>query len=614
MWIEAALKGPAAGGRPHAAPKADSFPFEDLFEPVFEEAEARLWSGLGVRASERFDESARAGLRQSLLGELSDLCAAALYDRFTKARNTTAVRYDQFIAAMRAGGFRELFDGKPVLLRLVATITRQWIDTLREFVARLDADLPSICGELLRADTTAGTVTKIATDLSDPHNGGRAVLIVTFGDGARVVYKPKDLRLDVAWRGLVERLNRAGAPVVLKSVCVIARDGYGWTEFIEHAGCADQNACERFFRRAGAWLALLHLFATTDMHQENMIAAGDHPVPIDLETILQPTAEEHKVEEPEGGAFDAALEIIGDSVMTVGLLPAYGRSVDHNVFAMGGMTADWGARNVIAWNDINSDAMRPVRITEAGPGTPNLPHVGGRYAKFGDHVESFVAGFADYAEFLLRQLRSEGPPTLFDGFAGVAVRKVVRPTRFYYMLLQRLRNHHSMDDGAVWSAQADFVARLSDWDKDIDPLWPLHHAERSALVTLNVPHFTTPSDGDTIADASGIAARTEAVPGLERARARAKKFDEKEIAWQIEVIRENTNSALPIAAAAPANTRKDDLTAELAAQTGKEVFIAEAGNIAAEVSRHAIRRGPGAVDRPRLARRFRSVPARLPGA
>ena len=33
---------------------------------------------------------------------------------------------------------------KPVLLRLIATLTRQWIDTSREFMLRLDADLPAL--------------------------------------------------------------------------------------------------------------------------------------------------------------------------------------------------------------------------------------------------------------------------------------------------------------------------------------------------------------------------------------------------------------------------------------------------------------------------------------
>ena len=64
-----------------------------------------------------------------------------------------------------------------------------------------------------------------------------------------------------------------------------------------------EDGCKRFFRRAGAWLALFHCFAASDMHQENMIAAGDHPVPIDLETILQATAEEHKTEEIRGAGL-----------------------------------------------------------------------------------------------------------------------------------------------------------------------------------------------------------------------------------------------------------------------------------------------------------------------
>ena len=127
------------------------------------------------------------------------------------------------------------------------------------------------------------------------------------------------------WHDLVERLNRAERPSSSGRCCAIARDGYGWTEYIEHAGCADAEGCKRFFRRAGAWLALFHCFAGSDMHQENMIAAGEHPVPIDLETILQAAGGGARSPEAEAQAFEAATEIIANSVMAVGLLPAYGR-------------------------------------------------------------------------------------------------------------------------------------------------------------------------------------------------------------------------------------------------------------------------------------------------
>ena len=612
IWIEAALQRPTADGKPLVAlAPGEPCAFEHLFTPVIAQAEELLWTGIGAGAFGNLNESARAGLRHSLLKGLSGLCAAALYERFDKARKAGApspaaanaphgagARYEEFVAAMKAGGFRRLFEDKPVLLRLIAALTRQWIDASRELVLRLDADLAAIRRDILRS-ANRSRVAGIEGDLSDPHNGGRSVQIVRFEDGSRIVYKPKDLRLDAAWHDLIARLNRAAAPVALNAMGVIARDGYGWTEFLDHAAGTDREGCDRFFRRAGAWLALFHCFAATDMHQENMIAAGDHPVPIDLEMILQATAEERKAQDAEGQAFDAASEVIANSVLTVGLLPAYGRSADNNIFAVGAMTSDQSAKIKLKWNDINSDKMRPVKAKEAVGASANLPHVGGNYATFGDHVGGFLAGFAAYGTFLQRQ--TKGPTKnpslggLFDGFAGLPVRKVIRPTQFYYLLLQRLRDHRSMEDGVIWSAQADFVARLADWEKDADPTWPLQRAERAALVALNVPHFVSPSDASSIEDASGAAVQTKATPGIARARDRVESFDEKDIAWQIDVIRHST-SALLRSAPTPSLVPQlqETFRPDPAGVPAAEIFAAEADRIAAELNRHAIRRGPGA--------------------
>jgi type 2 lantibiotic biosynthesis protein LanM len=617
-WILAALENPAAtAATTDAAPSLPPYAFEQLLAPVADTAQARLEASVPPRALGHLSETARSGLRGTLLQELSGLCAPAFYERFGKARNAAAADkpaqpagtalYGRFVADMKTGGLRALFNDKPVLLRLIASLARQWLDASRELILRLDADLPAIRRDLLPPSlppSAANTVAKIEGDLSDPHNFGRSVQVLTFAGGARLVYKPKDLRLDIAWADLIARLNRAQPPLTLKAVRAIAGDGYGWTEFVAHDGCEDEAGIGRFFRRAGAYLALLHVFAATDMHQENIIAAADHPVPIDLETILQPSPEEHKAHEPESAAFDAAMDIVANSVMTVGLLPAYGRSVDNNVFAMGGMTADWGARTVIAWTDINSDAMRPAKVKEPGTSNTNLPHVGGRHAKFADHIDGFIAGFEDYAHFLKARIAqgsaqgsaegsADGSADLFAGFAALPVRKVVRPTRFYYMLLQRLRNHAQMDDGAAWSAQADFVARLSAWDKDSEPLWPLVRAERTALLSLNVPHFVTPSDGTEICDITGACASTAAVPGLTRAMERATKLDAEEIAWQAEVIRENTNSISPRTAASDRAAVVEE-TSALPLAAARDLFLAEANKIAGELRERAVRRGPGA--------------------
>ena len=594
IWIEKALQGPAdtSGGR--IAPCA----FDHLFTPLVKQAEEILRSSVDLRIFDNLAESARAHLRHSLLKELCNLSAQSVYERFATARvhaqqhGGTSV-YNQFVADMKAGGFRQLFEEKPVLLRLIAVITRQWIETSREFALRLDADLPMIRRDLLRTHGNS-LVAKIEGDISDPHNGGRSVRIVSFADGTRVLYKPKDLRIDVAWQKLVDRLNRAKPPTELRAARAIAADGYGWTEFIDHAGCSDQEGYRGFFKRAGAWLALFHCFVANDMHQENMIASSDQPVPIDLETILQSSDQRHGATEPEAQAFDAALEMLANSVMMVGLLPAYGRSPENKVFAIGGMTADWNSKIKIRWNNINSDEMRPARSKEANTANPNLPHINGGYASFRDHISDFISGFEDYAKFLARQ--SKGAKLgLFDGFAGISVRKVLRATRFYSMLLLRLKNQRNMDDGVIWSAQADFVARLAEWDRDIDPFWPVHRAERSALLALNVPHFVSPTDGTEIRDANGFALGIDGKSGLDRARARLEALDASEIAWQVEVIKENTASLSKRAAAVTAGNQGSHAgRSDVSVSPTKEAFIAEADKIANELSQLAIRKGPSA--------------------
>jgi type 2 lantibiotic biosynthesis protein LanM len=591
IWILRALEATTGKSAPELlGSKAEPVAFEHLLAGVVERAAALLQSGLGDKTAANLNAPAYDCLRRALLTEISELVAPAFYERFAAMRNaagTAGLRqdtrtslYEKFVAEMKVGGLQQLFEEKPVLLRLISTVVRQWVETSREFIQRLDADLLSIRSAVQAGGQ--GGVVKIEGGFSDPHNGGRSVKIAIFADGSKVVYKPKDLRVDVAWQELVGRLNYASPPVELRTARALARDGYGWTACIEHAGCVAPDEFKTFFKRVGAWLALFHCFAANDMHQENIVAAGSHPVPIDLETILQASSAD-KTSEPEDAAFDAATEKLANSVMATGLLPAYGRGPDGKVFAMGGVTAEWNTKIKIRWESINSDDMRPKRWKDVAANNPNLPHVNGLYAKFSDHIEELITGFDDYARFLLEKGESA---MLFDGFSGLTVRKVVRATRFYAMLLQRLKNHKTMDDGAVWSAQADFVARLADWDATDDPLWPVQRAERSALLTLNIPHFVSVTDGHQLKDAAGFHMRLTSTDGLTRARTRFAHLDRDEIDWQVKVVKINTNSFV---AGRPAERRQ--LPQSRGPLPSDLIFRAEAQRVADELATYAVRRG-----------------------
>jgi class II lanthipeptide synthase len=608
-WIETALR-PSSADVVAPSKSVESYAFEQLLWPVVQQADVLLGAAVDPRALANLAKSARECFILMLLRDLSDLCAPALYERFSQARkmgvsssrarepgNSTSVSsYEQFVVDMKSGGLRRLFEDKPVLLRLIAVVVRQWIDSTGEFILRLNADLPAITHTVLQS-TSTGPAVGIEGDHSDRHNGGRSVLLVTFENASRVVYKPKDLRVDYAWHALVSRLSdMPDSPIDLKSARTLACDGYGWTEFIDHTGCMDQSAFRRFFRRAGAWLALFHCFAAADMHQENIIACGEHPVPIDLEMLLQASVMD-AVQEPEDQAAEAATEVLSRSVMSVGLLPAYGRAPNNSVFAMGGMTSGWNAKSMLSWNDINSDTMRPVVIKESGTSNPNLPHVDGRYAKFVEHVEDFVVGFSEYAKFLWHLSRDADYGQLFHDFVDLPVRKVIRPTRFYHMLLQRLKNHHTMIDGIIWSAQADFLARLANWEIDDDPLWRFQRLERDAVLRLDVPHFVDADNGGEREQATDQAlSRVKSFTGLDAARARLDRLDDKEIAWQTEIIRQNSGTEFKIPEAASVERQRRPSFADQASsqQPVAANFALEADRLADELSRYAIRRGPSA--------------------
>ncbi len=386
---------------------------------------------------------------------------------------------------------------------------------------------------------TTSLVHSLTTGLSDPHNFGRSVYVVRFADGSAVVYKPADLNVDICWASLIAWLNARNPPIDLRAVRVISRDGYGWCEFIDHGDCQDYATAQRFFRRAGALLCLSHLVAGSDMHEENVIAAGEFPIAIDLEMMFQAADPGAATGAPAMRAVEAAQKRLADSVLTTGLLPAFLMTPDTAMVAIGGLNDGKTAKpREIAWAQINTDAMTPTRAPFEANNANNLPKLDGAKLKLTDYIDQMSETCAAYFQFIL-DLRSgllaaDGP---IAAFAKCPIRRVLKPTRFYFLLLERVRNHRDMRDGASWSAHLDFVARLADWDKETEGLWPLFAAERRALADLNIPFFVHTADGDGVRDGAGTGAASGLEPGLVIARRRIETLDETNIAWQLDVLR-----------------------------------------------------------------------------
>jgi len=102
------------------------------------------------------------------------------------------------------------------------------------------------------------------------------------------MYKPKPLGLEVAYLRLLRWINRRSTMLPLRAQRVLDRGDYGWVEHVEPRPYAGDDAARRFSRRAGMLQSLLYAIGATDCHVDNLVASGEQPVLVDMETLVQP--------------------------------------------------------------------------------------------------------------------------------------------------------------------------------------------------------------------------------------------------------------------------------------------------------------------------------------
>ena len=110
---------------------------------------------------------------------------------------------------------------------------------------------------------------------------------LTFGSGRQWFYKHHTMHVAAWLMDFVRDLNGVGG-IGLHTRPIIACAGYGWDSAVVARPCVDAAEVDRYFTRVGMWLRLMQMLGGNDLHAKNLIAVGDHPVPIDHENLFQP--------------------------------------------------------------------------------------------------------------------------------------------------------------------------------------------------------------------------------------------------------------------------------------------------------------------------------------
>ena len=295
----------------------DSLAFDALL-PFVSSGAVFLDGSIGGRALDVGDV-ARTQLLRILESRLLSLTMHVLDDE-VRTGAAVARMWGRSEATSPGGGQEDWlarFDRYPVLGRLVALTYRNWSRLVEELLDRLVADR-SLLETALFGSRPLGALVDVAGDAGDLHDQGRAVAILTFEGGRRVVYKPKDLRVAARFQELVEVLNQQGLSPPLPVRSVIPRGPYAWEEFVADGPCRSEAELTAFYVRLGMFIRLLQLLGARDFWFDNVIAAGPMPTLIDLETVIQqrPRVPPARLSAAELAAYDA----LEESAVNIGLI------------------------------------------------------------------------------------------------------------------------------------------------------------------------------------------------------------------------------------------------------------------------------------------------------
>ena len=465
-----------------------------FYDPHVAAAQAQLRERLD-QAGVVLDPATLDALRRYLLNALFKVSYKTLIAHFKLLEATHS--FEQFGASLCEPEVRHYFFTRyPVMLGWMDRLAANWTEQSALLLTRFEADKHAIAGALL--DTgEALAIRAVRLGMGDLHRGGRSVAQIELTNGDNIIYKPRSLAIDQHFGALVAWLNTLGG-IGLRTPASLDRGDYGWVSFVNEQACADQAEVDDYYQRMGHWLALLYVLEGTDFHYENIIAAGPHPVLIDLESFFHP-----ELSANENGAE------MDNSVLKSGILPHHLEDGASHLPDLSGVADAEGAEGALDELVLEEQEGSLAFVRKKGQlrGGANVPHLDGKKVTMGAaSVASLQQGFQ--AMYRLLAAHKDDVKQRLAMFRNDEVRVLFRNTVTYRHLLDESTHPSLMRD---WQGVQRHFGLLGLAIAENAKVEKFVRFEEADLLRRDVPLFTTRVDSRDLCYADGAV-----VPGFFR--------------------------------------------------------------------------------------------------
>lgn len=450
-------------------------------------------------------------------------------------------RYRFFIECLVDSDFTNSFlHSSPVIVAQLEVICKNWEITNLELLTHVSRDHEIVRNHFFPNQPSASIVA-INRSQGDTHRQGRSVAIIDYDCDFKLVYKPRSLAADLAFSNFANWFNTIAGEELLSTVSALDCGDHGWCEFIEHRPLSNKSELDAYYFRLGVLLAISRTLGLSDLHSENLIAAGDWPVIIDLETLFHPLTSTLVSSHATSCATDRLCNILDRSVFASGLLPTQPNDLKSNAdwLDMSG-TSDIAGRQtpfeLPYWQNTGTDEMCLSYGRRTLDGDQNVPVMDSKRVPPKLFVAQIISGFRKAYDLLISErdwLVSEQGPMM--AFSDCAVRCVFRPTQYYEALLFDGSHAIIMQD---LKHKSNWLKKTLNNNHRNSLVGELVEPEQAALWQNDIPYFETTPGSTNVRSCDGQLKQALLTnSGLDIARQTIKEMGRDDLARQCWLIR-----------------------------------------------------------------------------
>lgn len=422
--------------------------------------------------------------------------------------------------------YYEFYEKYAVSTRLVTECSLYFVSNIYEFFRNLINSLDEIDNNL---HIRIHEIKSLEFSVGDTHEKGKEVIIVKSENGT-VVYKPKNLDICKAFSDFIQYLNSTLNGLDLKTPNGVYKDTFAFLEFIEYKNCYSENEIERFYERFGYILALGYFFSITDLHLENIIAAGEYPIIVDGETMMQNSIKYYKTENVLTHFYS---QYYMDTVLSTALLPNTAKL--DNSLDLSGLAGDeqTSQKKYLSAVSIGTSDFHFEEKEYTMDAASNIPMIKDKKVNFKKYNYHIINGFTkvceyfyNHKEFFVSDINSP-----LHEFENKKIRFLVKSTQKYGDMLTYL-NHPSC------------CSRMSIRERVLQNIWAYPHSNKNIIKSEyqdmlfnDIPIFYSLTDSTDLYDSYGnLYENYFTETGYHKVLNRIKAIDSKQIKLQKDLL------------------------------------------------------------------------------